>query len=86
MSPAFSSSLCRWVKWLNGNRPDSYEEITVPAIQYSLEDVLTFSYRPSSIPHHPPPLLSISRISITAHVSGSLRLEMHSSRQLALSV
>lgn len=58
MPLAFSPALCQWVKWLNGNRRDSYEEITIPAIQYSLQDVLTFS-------EHSPPLLSISPISIS---------------------
>lgn len=38
-----SLSASQWLKQLNGSRRDSYEEITIPAIQYSLQDVLTFS-------------------------------------------
>lgn len=43
----------QWLKRLNGSRRDSYEEINIPAIQYSLQDVLTFS------------ALSISPVSIS---------------------
>lgn len=48
-----SLSESQWLKRLNGSRRDSYEEINIPAIQYSLQDVLTFS------------ALSISPVSIS---------------------
>lgn len=38
-----SLSESQLLKRLNGSRRDSYEEITIPAIQYSLQDVLSFS-------------------------------------------